>query len=40
METELSLSIDVRAHLRFFAFLLGNGTLALPILEDVDYLGV
>ena len=32
------LSTDVRAHIRLFAFLLGNRTLALDVLDGWDYL--
>ncbi len=28
---------DVRAALRFFAFFLGNGTLAVELLDGIDY---
>ncbi|WP_371502090.1 hypothetical protein OG871_34000 [Kitasatospora sp. NBC_00374] len=31
------ISRDVRAAIRHFAFTLGNGTLAVPVLGDIDY---
>ena len=32
------LSVGVRAELRLFAFLLGNGTLCLDVLDNIDYI--